>query len=396
MTNSRPKERIRVAYIIGSLGLGGAERQLVLLVNGLDRKLFDPVILYWFGGTDLLGLVKADVPVIALGLEQINRARALGRVVLALRIVWRMAGTLRRLKPDIVHPYLFTSYVLGALTGAAVGVPIRVAGRRSLTSYRSYPGRWRPVARLANRAIHMHVCNAEAVRQWAIRNEQLDEGLTTVIYNGIQPGSPADGALPANWLPADGAPVAAMIANFRRYKRHDVLMYALGQVIRRHPGFRVVLFGEGTEKASTQRLAIELGIDRAVVFAGADGRAAAYLPLFDFSILTSEEEGCPNAIMESLAAGTPVVATAVGGVPELVRDGEEGLLVPRDDANALAEALAWMIEHPDERRVMGEKAGVRMREHFSVDRMVERTEALYLRLLRERVPGRVPAQLRSA
>ena len=143
-------------------------------------------------------------------------------------------------------------------------------------------------------------------------------------------------------------------------------------------------------------MAIELGIDRAVIFAGANKEAASYMSLFDFSVLTSEEEGCPNSVMESLSAGTPVVASAVGGIPELMLNREHGLLVPPNDAAALADAITWMIEHPAERRLMGERAAVRMRREFSADRMVEDTQALYLQLLRKSQQGRMPLQGQSA
>ena len=140
--------------------------------------------------------------------------------------------------------------------------------------------------------------------------------------------------------------------------------------------------GEGPEREALTRLVEELGIGRQVIFAGTRPDAARLLRGFDFTLLGSSEEGFPNALMESMAVGVPVVSTSVGGVPELVEDGVHGRLVRFGDVDAMAGAMTWMIEHPDERREMGERARRHIADEFSTERMVSRTESVYEEFIR--------------
>src|SRR4029077_4639096 len=123
-----------------------------------------------------------------------------------------------------------------------------------------------------------------------------------------------------------------------------------------------------------QNRARELGLADNVIFAGRRLGAAEQLRHFDFSVLGSSQEGFPNALMESMACAVPVVAPAVGGGPELVEDSTHGRLVPFGDGDAMADAICWMIEHPDERRQMGIRARRRIADDFSTSKMVEATE----------------------
>jgi glycosyltransferase involved in cell wall biosynthesis len=156
-----------------------------------------------------------------------------------------------------------------------------------------------------------------------------------------------------------------------------------------HPRFRIVLIGDGPERARLERLAADLGLREHVVFAGQRPGAAELMRGFDFSILGSSEESFPNAIMESMAVAVPVVSTRVGGVSELVDDGIHGKLVPFGDVEAMSEAIVWMLDHPDERRRMGLAGRERIGIEFSTERMVAQTEAAYTEFLAGR-PKKAP------
>jgi glycosyltransferase involved in cell wall biosynthesis len=377
---------VRVALLIGSLALGGAETQLVRLANGLDRARFKPSIICLWQGGELAGAVAPDVPVIKADLSGGRRRSVAGRAVVATRIVGSLVGTLRRQKPAIVHAYLPAAYVLGGLAAWMLRVPIIISGRRGLTSFESL-GLGRPFAQLANRVIDVQICNSEAVRDWAMAREGISIDHTRVIHNGIdtQPlGAPP--RLPAQWR-ADGA-AAAMVANFIRYKGHREVLRAVASVAARHRSFRLVLLGDGPERAALTDLARELTISENVVFAGRRRDAAELVQGFDFTILGSSEEGFPNALMESMVRAVPVISTAVGGVTELVMDGVHGRLVPFGDVDAMAGAITWMIEHPAERRQMGMNARARIEKEYSTERMVGETEAVYEELLAKLNPTR--------
>ena len=367
-------------FLIGSLEIGGAETQLVRLVNGLDRSRFSPSIVCLWKGGELEDSVAPDVTVIRAVLPQGQRRFPGGRAVLALRILAALVLTLSTRRPEVVHGYLPAAYVLGGLVAWVVRVPIIIASRRGLTSFESRgPGRW--LGKLANRVIDVQICNSQAVADWAITKEGLSADRTRVIPNGIDlpPLQPAP-SLPDQWQ-STGAK-AVMVANLIRYKGHRQVLQSVALVAKRHPSFRLVLIGDGPERAALVTLARELAITDNVIFAGSRRGAAELMSGFDFTLLGSSEEGFPNALMESMARAIPVVATAVGGVAELVKDGKDGLLVPYGDTAAMATAILWMIEHPDDRRAMGANGRARIAGEFSTERMVSATQGVYDEMLR--------------
>ncbi|HYW27511.1 MAG TPA: glycosyltransferase [Terriglobales bacterium] len=369
---------LRITYLIGSLDVGGAERQLVRLVNALDPERFEPSIVTFLAGGPLEGDLRPGIRVTHLSWRTLDERRRRGQrgfLVQGLWLLIRLYRALRADRPDVLHAYLPAAYMLGGLSGWAARIPVIIAGRRGLTSYHSYPqGRLRLMARLANRVIAVHLCNSEAVRAYAIEREGLRPDRTLVIPNGIDP---PDGPAP-DLKPSWRAPVtAAMIANFFPYKGHETVLHAVRLVASKRSGFRLVLFGDGLERGRVETLRDELGLAGSIVFAGRRPDAAAYLPGFDFLLLASTQEGLPNAVMEAMACGVPPLATAVGGVPELVGHQVSGLLVPPSDSVSMADAITWMIDHPDERRRMGEAARARMERSFSTEGMVARTEDLY-------------------
>jgi glycosyltransferase involved in cell wall biosynthesis len=386
---------IRVTFVIGTLNIGGAETQLVRLANGLDRSRFTPSIISFRQGGALTESLEYDIPVTWVNLTLEPHGLARGRTILALRLLAAVVRGLRSQQPDVVHAYMPTAYVLGGLAASWLHVPLIVAGRRGLTSFDTYRNwRWRRLAKLANRVINVHICNSGVVRDWAIAKEGIREERTRIIYNGIDlPALDPALQLPPEWESA--GPKAAMLANLKPYKGHREVLQAVALVAKRHPSFRLVLLGEGPERSALVNLAQELGIAGNVVFAGRRRDAATVVQAFDFTILGSATESFPNALMEAMACAVPVVATAVGGVPELVEDGIHGRLVPYGDPSAMAEAIAWMIEHPNERRLMGEKGRERIAGQFSTERMIRETEATYQELLPRR-GGEVTSPLGAA
>ena len=372
----------RVLYLIGSLAVGGAETQLVRLANGLDRNRFQPSIACLWAGDELAADVAPDVPVFKSRLTLDSRRSSVRRAVTAAHVVSEIRFRIRRARPDVVHAYLPAAYVLGGLVAWSLRVPVIVAGRRGLTSYETLgAGRW--LGALANRVIDVQICNSEAVRRWAITREGLPTDKTRVVNNGVDlPPAGRQVDIPAEWR--SSGVVSGMIANFIAYKGHAEVLRAVAQVAARHPSFRLVLFGDGPEREKLAQLVADLAIATNVVFAGRRVNAADLIPAFDFTILGSSEEGFPNALMESMARSVPVVSTSVGGVTDLVTDDVHGRLVPFGDVKKMAEAISWMIEHPDERRRMGREGRALIAARYSTRRMVEETEAVYDELLRGR------------
>jgi|SRR5579859_637271 len=383
MAAETPARRLRITFLIGSLDIGGAETQLVRLVNALDRTRFQPSVLCLYGGGPLEMDLAADVPVSSASIHSIRHGRDRSRVLLAIRILRVILRELRRQRPDILHAYLPTAYVLGGVAAWLFRVPVIIAARRGLTSYHIYPyRRWRWLAKFANRVIDLHLCNSESVRNYAIEREGVDRARTAVVYNGIElpPADQPVPRLPDRWRPPGTTILVGVIANLIAYKGHATLLEALTQVVSDFPGLGIVLIGDGPERQALEAQARRLGLASRVVFAGRYSNAATLVRAFDFTVLASTEEGFPNAIMESMANAVPVVATDAGGTRELVEDGVTGILIMPGNAEALADGIRRMAADPEGRRRMGTAARFRVAKRLGVRRMVSATEALYQQL----------------
>ena len=374
---------VRITFLIGSLDVGGAERQLVRLANMLDPLDFEPQILTLWAGGPLLKDVRPGLRVTHLNAQSIPSRDVRWRSLSSVRMLVAMYRHLKKTQPTILHAYLPAAYMLGAVAGRAAAVPLIVAGRRGLASYRAYSQlRWRVMGRLANKLIDLHVCNSEAVRTWAVQQEGVNPKTMVVIPNGVDLPEVAGTDLEPVWR----APFTiAMIANFFAYKGHATVLRAVALVVRTHPELKLVLFGDGVEREASEQMCADLGIDGKVIFAGRRPNASHYLSNFDLAVLGSAHEGFPNALMEAMAAELPVVATAVGGIPELVRDGVHGLLVQPDDPTSMAAAITWMIEHREGRRLMGAAAKEHVAAHFGTSTMVRQTAEVYEALLATRL-----------
>jgi L-malate glycosyltransferase len=374
---------IRVSYVIVSLAIGGAETQLVRLVNGLDRDRFKPSLICLSDEAEMGGVLASDVAVARPQTARNSGRAGPGRIAAGSRAISILARELRRQRPDLVHAYLPAAYVPASLAAWSLRVPVIVAGRRGFTSSRVYGTIWwRILAGLANGAIDFQICNSNAVREVAVAAEGVRFERTRVIYNGIDLPSLNRAALPPEMASVD--PQAVMVANFIAYKGHVHVLEAVARVVQGRPRFRLVLIGDGPQRPELERLAAELRLSEHIVFAGRRKDAAELVSAFDFSILGSSEESFPNALMEAMAVAVPVISTQVGGVTELVDDRVHGLLVPFGEVDAMAQAITWMLDHPDERRQMGDAARRRIAADFSTARMVTQTEAVYEEFLAAR------------
>jgi glycosyltransferase involved in cell wall biosynthesis len=168
------------------------------------------------------------------------------------------------------------------------------------------------------------------------------------------------------------------VANLRIEKGHDTLLAAATRVLAERPDIEFVLVGDGVERARLERQAADRGLSRAVQFLGERGDVADLLSSSDLFVLPSRSEACPNSVLEAMAAGLPIIATRVGGIPELISHGTDGVLVDADRPDVLAEAILDVARRPDAARTMGCAARSRAVRDFSFERMVANFEDLYL------------------
>ncbi|HEX8988773.1 MAG TPA: glycosyltransferase [Rhodocyclaceae bacterium] len=183
---------------------------------------------------------------------------------------------------------------------------------------------------------------------------------------------------------ADGEFIVLMVGVIRAVKRHEVALRALAALQERLPNARLVLAGDGPMRGDMEALAVQLGLGAKVSFLGHREDVPDLMNAADCLLLTSRSEGVPQAVTQALGLGLPVVATRVGGVPELIDDGRTGLLVPAENADAVAAALARLAADPALARQLGAQGRDHVLAHFSAEAMLDATEALYARLLESR------------
>lgn len=349
---------IRTALVIGRLNVGGAEAELIRLANRLDRAKFLPFIVTLQDAGPLLHEVRG-AEIFSLGKKKkwsIGTYRAL-------------RGMLRDLKPDLVQSFLFTENVFCR----RIGQGIVVSGLQGSLSddYETGPSMKLSLERWTWGRAQAVVSNSEFYREH-YRSLGLDVSRVAVIPSAVEPREAKPAGIRASLGVRADEVLVTCVARLVERKGHEDL-------IRAAAGLRLLFVGDGPHRPHLE--------GRGAILAGWRQDIPEVLAATDIVALASRfGEGCPNAVLEAMAAGKPVVATRAGGTAEAVVDGETGILVRPGDTDALGAALRRLAGDPDLRRRMGEAGRARARERFGVDAMVKAYEALYFTLTAGRPP----------
>ncbi|MEU8245996.1 glycosyltransferase [Nonomuraea sp. NPDC048916] len=373
MTTAGRARLRRVALLIGHLEVGGTQKQLSLLARELRHAGVEVhVLLLSRGGPHEQALRDAGVHVHQLGFV---RGAGAGNI----RAFARMVGLLRRLRPDVLHAFLRHSYLLGAPAARLAGVPVVVAGRRNESRLDPRQSWSLALERVTARITDHVVVNAEALARDAV-SIGVPAAKLTVIYNGL-PAAAFDPAEPEHV--GTDFPVLVCVARLSEEKGHRFLLDALALLARRGRPCTLVLAGDGPERGRLEKQAADLGVD--VRFLGDRMDSAGLLARADVVLLASLTEGLSNSVMEAMAAGRPIVATSVGGNPELLQD--RGILVRESDSAALADGIGRLLDDPELAGALAAAARLWARENFDTRVMFDEHLDLYRRLLAERHAG---------
>jgi sugar transferase (PEP-CTERM/EpsH1 system associated) len=363
---------IPILYFITELSTGGAQNALLRLLKGLDRDRFSPAVACLYNGD---GAVAQEIR--ALGIDVFDARMRRKADLLALLRLYRH---IRRTRPTILHTSLFHANLPGRILGRLAGVPSVICSERTM----AMESEWRyRVNRWTIGLVDFVIVVSANVRDFCISHIGLPADKLVVIYNGIdlppERLAPQAKARAELSLPLD-APIVGAVSRLDPVKGVDVLLRAIALVEDTH----LAVVGDGPERVPLAALADDLGISDRVHWTGHRRDALHLLSAFDIFVQPSLHEGLPNAVLEAMAASLPVVATAVGGTPEVVVDEVTGLLVPPRDPQALARSVRALLHNSDLRRKMGRAGRERVAQHFSLKQMVEQTQAVYERLLETR------------
>ncbi len=379
-TFSQQPRRLKVVTLVDHLlTQGGAEQLSTAIARRLDRDRFEPIYCASRWNPDR---AKPHEHALREELEREGiRFVGLGRRGTADLAAWRpLVSMLRRERVEVLHSHKFGSNVWCALLGRLARVPVIVAHEHTW-SYEGQPVRKLLDRHLIARGTDAFIAVSREDRRRMIEIEKIDPADIRFVPNGIEALPPGDGARVRAELGIDpDATVVGAVAVLRPQKALDVLIRAVAQLAPHHPQLRVVVAGEG-RPAALNALAEELGVAEQVMLIGNRTDVPDVLRAFDIAVSSSRFEGSPLAVMEYMDAALPVVATRVGGVPDLIEHGLNGLLVEPGDPHVLAEAIDTLLRNPEQARAMGERGQERRRSEFDLDVTVRRLEALYEELL---------------
>jgi len=362
---------VNVMHIIEDLENGGAERVLVTLVSGLDPQRFRPVVCCLTKKGRLAKELEArGIPVVTM-----NK-----RPKLDLAMLFRLRQMLREQKIAIVHTHVFTANFWGRLAAILARVPVLITHEHSTFTVDNRYRRW--IESVLMRRTHKMIAVSENLRRRLVREGRLAPDAVMTIHNGLRLHSSRLNEARREQLRQELGlqkfdHVIGTVGRFEPRKNYPLLLEAMTMVLQQHPGAALLMIGAGPEEKKLRQQARDAGMAPQVIFTGYRSDISKLLGLISTFCLSSTTEGISMAILEALLAGVPVVATQVGGNPEIIPDRGHGILVPSGDAKALAEALAETLADREAALQMAARGQARVRELFSEQHMIQRIEKLY-------------------
>jgi glycosyltransferase involved in cell wall biosynthesis len=376
---------IKIIFVITGTGVGGAEKMLYHTIKGLNPERYAARLCSLKKkGEVACRLEEEGLEVYSLNMR--DEATMAGWLD-SLRALVLLVRYFMRERPAVVHSFLFRANILARIAGYLTGVPVIISSVRVMGGEM----KWHHlIDRITAFMADHFVAVSNGVKEHIIRKAHVAECKVSTIYNGIVVGNSA-GVDVADLMNDIGLTADQRIlmtaGRLHRQKGYDLLLQALSVVQKSFSGVQLLILGAGQEEKSLKKLAHSLELSEKVLFLGLRSDVDRLLQCSEMFVLPSRWEGFPNVLLEAMAAGKPVVATAVGGVQELVVDEVTGILVPPQDETALADAITLLLSDKKRALAMGAAGRERVLQRFSMDTMLTKTEALYHELLARKKPS---------
>ena len=381
--------KLKIAFFTFGFYTGGTERQLIELIKGLDRDLFTVYVAASRAGGPMTGcLDEAGISVEYFPFTSLYNFNA-------MRQLMRLRDFLAHNEIDIIHNYHMIGNSMGVLAGLLARVPVILTSRRDMGGNQIgiYPLPLQILQAGFSYCSDAIVTNAQAIKQAVIRRESHRPEKIKVIPNGIDLcrftiDRSSRLATRGELGISEEAPVIGIVAEIKPVKGHIYLLKAVRKLIENRPALRLLIIGDSSNRSHRATVEAEverLGLKEHVIFLGRSNDVPRLLGALDVSVLPSLSEGISNSILESMAAGVPVVATAVGGNPEIVINEETGLLVPARDPDALAGAIERLLLAPDLAARFSAAARDKVEQRYSNQKMVTSFQDLYLHLAERQI-----------
>jgi glycosyltransferase involved in cell wall biosynthesis len=376
---------IKIIFVITGTGVGGAEKMLYHTIKGINPERYSARLCSLKRKGDFAGRLEEEgLEVYSLNMRD---AATLAGWLDTLRALVLLIRYFIRERPVVVHSFLFRANILARIAGYLTGVPVIISSIRVMGGEQ----KWHHfIDRVTAFMADHFVAVSNGVKEHIVRKAHVPERKVSTIYNGIVAGSSTGfdvSALMNDVGLKAGERILMTAGRLHRQKGYDLLIQALPMVQKSFSGVKLLILGEGEEEKSLKKLAHSLEISEKVLFLGLRSDVDRLLQCSEIFVLPSRWEGFPNVLLEAMAAGKPVVATAVGGVRELVVDEVTGILVPPQDETALADAITLLLSDKKRALAMGAAGRERVLQRFSMDAMLSKTEALYHEMLARKKPS---------
>jgi glycosyltransferase involved in cell wall biosynthesis len=369
-------EPIRILHIISSLNIGGTEKQCVEIVKRINGSRYKAYLVTFNKDGPLHDeLIETGVPWKEFKIsDRFYHPKSLLQIL-------RLASFMRKERFRLVQTYGFYSTIPGIIAAKIARVPAVIAGKRDMNEFLTKPKI--KAEKILWRFCDKIVVNANKIRDYLISEEGVPEDKIEVIYNGVDLKKYIQYS-EMNYHFKE--PIVGMIANFRKQKDHNTFLKAATIVLKKKKYVSFLLLGSGRFENEMMKYARSLGILDSVIFCGRKTGKELYAVLrrFTISVLSSTNEGMPNAILESMAFGIPVIANPSGGVPELVEDGVTGYLFPYKRPDILAEKIIYLLNNKKIVVEMGKNGRRKVEQKFNYSLICRRYEELYDKLQKKR------------
>ncbi|MCY3779725.1 MAG: glycosyltransferase family 4 protein [Chloroflexi bacterium] len=374
---------MRVVHIIKVTRVSGAEGHLLVLLAGLRNRGID---------ARLIILVEPDKPMEDMVATAADRGIPTSSLIIRrdydLPLLFKLRNALREMQPDIVHTHLIHADVFGYFAAKAVGTRIIISSRHNDDQFRYRP-RWRRINRWLWRRIDAGIAISYAIKQFTVDIEGAPTDKVKIVHYGMDYSWMSDAEIDAARLKLraelnldDDALLLGLVCRLVEQKGIPYAMEALRRLRAEFPGAHLVIAGDGEKAAELRRLASALGIADRVHWLGWRPKAIDLMAAFDVLLVPSLWEGFGLVLLEAMSRRVPVIASRVSAIPEVVRDGETGILFEPRNVDALTGAIVRLLSDRSLRKYMGLLGAARLEEHFSVQRMVDKTIAVYDQVLR--------------
>jgi len=379
MNENQDSRRLRVLQVVDGFRMGGAEKKLLELVAKLDRRKFE-VLVANVGPAGPLEKAFGE-----LGVEIFHFPRRFGFDPLPL---WRLFRLMRQRRIDIVQTTLLWADLIGPLAAKCAGVPVVVSWET--VSHEGDPFHNNFQRRVGYewtmQYVDVIIPVSEAIKRSLMRRRGIPEHKIRVIHYGVDlkkfhpNGHDQALAKRLEFGATDDTVLIGILARLEPPKGHRFFVEAFSEVVKRFPRARAIFAGDGSLRAELETSIRQAGLGKSIRFLGTRNDVTELLNAIDLFVLPSISEGLPNVLLEAMACQKPVIATDIGGIPEVVRDGENGYLVPPGDSVALQAALLKSFAEPEKWASLAQRGRATVESEFSLEHQVASFEAIFMEL----------------